>query len=837
MTKQDLLDVIQKVNSLNKGQHNSLPDNSYFLDDTSVLCYPRKYGDSRYPYYSDGLVLFAHTSGYIDCVEGMFNIFRCQHYNEDTPVCFWAGEKTDNGYFPFSITGAARQLFEPTCTKRYTLFTPTSVWYITETSDAVFVLRVHVDKEKHIHFSCGALNTGKSREIYLASFFEPMLSYDDAEGFYHRMIKYGEHFENGSFIMHSRNSAEDCLSIITNISGNVINKNFTTAKRTFLGLKGANLTNALSLKEGCFTENIPSTNTTDIPCASEFVHFEFLENEFVCLNYEMISTDDYHNALEFSKTVYNQQKIDAELYEAYKNENKNFESLNINLSSWKDKKINNSVFNSFIKCVQRQISFCALGKNYAGSMLGIRDVFQQLETSLMWQKEDSRKQIVKVMNYILDSGRPPRQISFPTKEKPIPDMDLRPFIDQGFWIISTLHTYISYTNDRLILDEICGYYHADSTYGPLSKSARRDSILEHLICITDYLVSNIDEETGCVHALFGDWNDALDGLGKTDSKDSEFGTGVSVMATEQLYLSLEQMIEILEYSGMYPELQEKYRKVSNKVAEAFRKYAVDTSGDKSRIIHGWGDKRKYLVGSFNDYDGRERLSLTSNSFFAISGLCNEFPELKYDITKNIMSLDSKYGLLTFDESFEGYAPEVGRISNITPGTFENKCVYVHGSTFGIMALFAMGEAEKAWEMLEKAAVITHDNATKTTFVMPNSYCYSEKIYSDGDSMSDWYTGSGTVLVKGLIKHALGIYPVPSGLWLSIPTYMPCDKADISIHIKGVNVNISYLEALKDKRITVNGLEAELVYDDISETFKTYIPNEKFTSDCCITVEM
>ena len=104
-------------------------------------------------------------------------------------------------------------------------------------------------------------------------------------------------------------------------------------------------------------------------------------------------------------------------------------------------------------------------------------------------------------------------------------------------------------------------------------------------------------------------------------------------------------------------------------------------------------------------------------------------------------------------------------------------------------------------------------------------------------MSDWYTGSGTVLVKGLIKHALGIYPVPSGLWLSIPTYMPCDKADVSIHIKGVNVNISYLHASKDKNITINGMKAELVYDDVSDTFNTYIPNNKFGIDCCIDVEM
>ncbi len=40
---------------------------------------------------------------------------------------------------------------------------------------------------------------------------------------------------------------------------------------------------------------------------------------------------------------------------------------------------------------QRQVSFCALGKNYAGPHIGIRDVMQQLESSLIWQPKESRE--------------------------------------------------------------------------------------------------------------------------------------------------------------------------------------------------------------------------------------------------------------------------------------------------------------------------------------------------------------------------------------------------------------------------------------------------------------
>ena len=54
------------------------------------------------------------------------------------------------------------------------------------------------------------------------------------------------------------------------------------------------------------------------------------------------------------------------------------------------------------------------------------------------------------------------------------------------------------------------------------------------------------QNTGCIRALYGDWNDALDGLGVSTVSGVEYGTGVSVMATLQVYQNLGEMLEILE---------------------------------------------------------------------------------------------------------------------------------------------------------------------------------------------------------------------------------------------------------------------------------------------------
>jgi len=792
MTREEIIQLTSDVHNLNKGKENALPDHSYFLDKDRILCYPRKYGDSRYPYYNDGLVLFAHTSGYIDCVDGRFTIFRCQEYNEDAPVAFFAGEKTNDGFFPISVTGAARQLFEGDDITRYTVFTPLCAYYITETKKATFVLRVYVDQNKHIRFSVGAVNKAEKREIYLASFFEPLLRYFETENFFHRMSKYGKHFENGSFLMQSANNPgkmRDSMAMNVATTGNVTSRHFTTAKKTFLGRKGGNLTNAIATKNGCFDEEIPCTNTTDIPCASEFVHFDLDEGGFACIDYDILITDDENKAMDFIEK--GNKNSDSDDFVSFCATQQQPDFFQITFDDWHNEKLHPAVINNFLSCVTKQINLCALGKNYAGDMLGIRDVFQQLETSLIWKPEASRKQIVRVMNYILDTGRAPRQISFPTKDAPIPAMDLRPFIDQGFWIIATLNTYLAFTDDKSILDEICGYYACDETFGPLRLSETKDSLLDHLIKILEYLISNIDEETYCVRALWGDWNDALDALGKTKDKDKEFGNGVSVMATEQLYLALNQMCEILAYAGNHDALIARYQKVSDKLAEGFRKHAVAEKGEEARVVHGWGDKRAYYIGSFCDYDKKARMSLTANAFFAISGLNRKFPELQDTISKNILSLDSKYGLITFDEPFYQYAEEVGRLSGITIGTYENACAYVHASTFGVMALFMMGHGKEAWEQLEKSMVISQENATRTTFVMPNSYCYTEEYSADGDSMGDWYTGSGTVLIKNIVKCGFGIVPTLDGVRIAPPSYMPSKSASIHLLLKGKKVTVLY----------------------------------------------
>ncbi len=841
MKKQEILNLVESVKNMKKEKSNALPNNSYFLNFDSVVCFPNAYGDSRYPYDNDGLVLFAHSNGFIDCVEATVNIFRPAYGGLDqNSLCLYGGEKSEDGFIPVSITGAEAQLNEEII-ERYSVFTPVCAYYITETEKAIFAARVYIDKCKNIRISLGAVNKAEKREIYLCAYMEATLSDRMFDGIFNRMPRFAEHFSNGNYILSSRQGAniQNYMNVNLEVKGDVTERYFSTAKNSFMGRRGANGTNATALKTGKFLHQVERLNTVDWTVATDMIHFNLEKDGYACMDYMLTLSTDKDFAFSNIEAPVDAAKADAALIEDYENEKKVYANAKITFDGeWQSGKLHSNVVNSFIRCVQKQASFCALGKNYVGKHLGIRDVFQQLEPALIWQPKECRKQIVKVMNYMLEDGRPPRQVAFPPTDDVLPEFDLRPFIDQGHWIISTLHTYLAYTGDYSILDEICGYYKTENTYGPVDFSEVKDSVLCHAVKITEFLLRNVDEVTGCQCILHGDWNDSLHALGKTDDPDKEFGTGVSMMATFQLYLVLNQMTEIIQNTTADEALLAKYAKYKENLVKGVLKHAVvENEEGLKRVVHGWGDKQSYYVGSYNDFDGKSRISLTSNAFAANSGMIYEFPELKEDIAKTILNTDTRFGLLTFDEAFEPKdIDKVGGIAKITAGTYENRCTYVHAGTFGIMSLFLMGKAKEAWEVLEKTMIISHENVTLTSFIMPNSYCQDDYYGFNGESMGDWYTGSGAVLVKEVIKCAFGIEPNLSTLKIAPANYFPTDKAEIELNIVGKRVTVKYYNKGVGKRIiTLNGQELPLKYDSLREAYYAEIEKSVLNRENVITV--
>ena len=805
--KEQLLELIDKIHHAIESGEGKTVQETYALPGGDMLCLPREFGDSRYPYDADGMVLWAHTTGYIDAFESLFNVFRTANYNEDAVVLFFAGEKREDGrYAPVSITGADCATGEQGV-NRYVVFGQRHAWYIAEAERGVYAMRMHIGRDKRMYFSVEAVNTsGADSEIYIAAYFEAFLRFIESEGFFNRMTKYARRTPSGAALLYCLNHVRDCLVVTRRTGGAPAAESHTVGKRGVLGVRGRNLANAEAWVQGRFTEEKEAANTTDLPVSADLARYVLAPGESVRCDWCAEVVHDYDKALKLCEAgIPDRDAVEAELAAWEAEEKATISNLNIRFDDFESQLDEDDAFrpldagtlNAFIEKVQKQVHFCALGKNYAGNMLGIRDVYQQLESSLLWDPAASRAQIVRTLDFILSDGRAPRQIAFPKFEGDIPEMDLRPYIDQGPWILSTVFSYISWTGDYSILDEPCGYYDCAATYGPLSRSPEVTTVFEHLTRIADFLCSNVDPDTHCLHALYGDWNDALDGLGRTKKEGREFGNGVTVMASIQLRNALSELCLIARSRGdgvcrgVCREFETKYGAVAADISRGLRKYGVEEKDGALRIIHGWGDDISYKVGSFRDYDGADRISITPNAFWLTSGLAADFPETRDAAVGAIKSLDSKYGLLTFSKSLWPFDPRVGRISTITPGTYENCAVYVHASLFAGMGLFASGESREAWRQMEKVITAAHKNATMTAFVMPNSYCHAPEWGADGDSMGDWYTGSGTVLIKEIVRYGFGVNACLDDLILSPPAYMPCTSASIEFLYHGMKIKLSY----------------------------------------------
>lgn len=820
----------------------TLPQNTFYLENEKILALPRKYGESRFPYDADGFVVWAYQTGFITACDSTFTIFRSSNYGEDPVVGFFAGiEGEDGKYFPVSVTGAARQLIEPDDIKRYAVFSLRCVYYIVDTKNFTFACRMSVSPDKHIHFAVTAKNKAKgAKKIYVASFIEALLRFTENEGFWDRMSKFGKLYGDGSYILWSRNGKEDCLVVNTKVTvGKAAKRQSTVGRSVFLGYKGRTIANAESLYTGEFDRDVAFANTTDLPVSSDIIHFELAGGECARVDWDLIVCHGMEKAEKIVGQDFDPSAVDSEIDALEDADKKIFDNMKVTFENWDTDKVNPAVFNKFIRNIQKQVSFCALGKNYAGPHIGIRDVFQQLEGSLMWDPAKSREKILVAMNYIMSNGRAPRQFSISNDPDVVPDFDLRMYIDQGVWVISTIYTYIAHTDDFTILDEVCGYYKlCGKNEDTVRMCKTRDSVLCHLVKITDFLISKLDEKTGCMRALYGDWNDALDGLGRTTDKGKDYGDGVSVMTSLQFYQNLREMDELLRKTGAFAEKLPVYAEVRKKLEEGLFKYAVDRDDDgRPRVIHGWGDKMAYKVGSMRDCDGKDRYSLTANSFWAISGIMEKDPSMKTCVTDCADAVDSRYGLKTFSRPFTiADRPYIGRLATITEGTYENCCAYVHASMFGIMALFMVGDSRRAWREMEKSIVITHDNCTMTSFVMPNSYCDNESLFIDGVSMGDWYTGSGTMLIKELIRFGIGIEPDLDGVYIQTPAYMPCGICRLTMKVKGREINFEYRnEKNEDREYYVNGKKTKCVYSELMGTYRLYIPTSALKDGMTIEV--
>ena len=824
MLYNEFTDLIGQIEALEAGRSaaEALPEKCYFLDRDTVLCYPRSTGDSRFPYGTGGYTLWAHSSGYLSVNESTFYVIQPADEGKEPYLAFFGGIKNGDTYTPVSVTGTARQPVEKV--QRYTVFTPNCVYYIARAEGVDFCLRCYngSDKDKQTVFSLLALNrTDSEKEIYLSAFFNCLLMYSPYESNETKWFKSckvkGDRYVFHSVVDLDRRTHVDNSAVLQVIGSEKACARFaTTSRADCAGGVSESLNCAAPLFTGKYAECRPACKFTDTAAAGNMLHFRVGAGETVRADYVLkVFAGSTPDEIADAPLPASFAQIDEAIAEDSRRAKEEYEQpgmVNMRFDGALDGAAAGGLLSDFLHNVQRQVWYCALAKNSGVSLLGIRDVFQQLEACLIWAPQSCRAKIIEALSFTNVDGRLPRQYSLPPREGAVPQMDLRAFIDQGVWVINTVYQYLCYTEDYSILDEVCSYL--DFTDGTVKLTNEKGTVLDHLLRITKYLTDHIDyEKTHCLRIMYGDWNDALDGLGTTADPGKEYGTGVSVMATLQLYANLHEMSEILAHTGGHDDTIAFYAKTRDLLRAGLEKYAIVQKGKERRILHGWGDKYSYQVGGFCDVDGKARDGLVVNAYWIISGAIEWDRTLKEDILAGYRRLDSKYGLKTFEPFFDKGVKGVGRIVNLPKGTAENAATYIHATMFGIWSLFMVNESRAAFGQIAKVLPITHKKLSTTPFVMSNSYVYNEEFGMDGESMSDWFTGSANVLIKTFVRFVFGLQPSLSDLTVQPASYIPYEKCRIEVNIKGCVVTLEYRKEGRGRRtFLVDGKEISAVDD-------------------------
>ncbi len=812
--EKDILHLFREIKNIQKTQTKKgyLLENTYFLEDGRVLCMNRENGVSRFPYGTDGFTLWAYSSGYISINESTFYLVLPSEEGKEPYLALYAGEQAKDGSFvAVSLLGRGKNLLEKDVA-RYCVYGKDSVYYLTKTKNCYYGVRIFVTSNKEVSFAIYARGVkNKDISIYLSSYMNCLFKYANSESMETKWFKKCNYSQD----VFAFESPEDITRQHHVLNYGVIHREFvsglpfrvqnTTSRSIYVGGKENQLAYAQPLIKGEFSQEKYVTHFTDTAIAGDILSYNLNKDNRVIVHYTMTYTHQEKEYESQKKQVIPFMEMEKWLRHqrrklCYKERSSSM--LHFYFEDWDNQKIDTEVFNRFLEYVIYQTEYCGLAKNSGALFLGVRDVMQQIEAALIWNPKDCRRKILEVLSFIDSSGNPPRQYSIPPQNAN-PAMDLRDFIDQGVWIISTIYTYLAYTGDYKLLDEKIGYY--DRVDGGVVLSKRKDTVLDHMLQIMDYLIKHIDADTKCLRAMYGDWNDALDGLGVSSDPKQKYGNGVSVMASFQLYMNLVEMMDLLTKLDSHLQLVSVYRKVKSELVEGIKKYVIVEDNHNKKILHGWGENRSYLVGSFHDVDGKSRDSLTANAFYVISGLDEYKLIAKEHILAAYHRLDSKYGLMTFAPYFEDDVKGVGRIVRLPKGTAENGATYIHATLFAILSLFMMNEEKMAYQQIEKILPITHHMLTTTPFVMPNSYSYNEEEGMDGESMSDWYTGSANTLIKTLIKGAFGIFVNLHGVRIDIRSYITSKEAVCSLKIRNALFKVKYEKSGRHERqVYVNG---------------------------------
>jgi cellobiose phosphorylase len=329
------------------------------------------------------------------------------------------------------------------------------------------------------------------------------------------------------------------------------------------------------------------------------------------------------------------------------------------------------------------------------------------------------------------------------------------------------------------------------------------TVYEHALMAVKSLASHTGHH-GLCKIGYGDWNDALSGIGGS--------CGVSVWLSCACVHAARTMASIAEKRGAGKDAND-MNSIAERISDA-------VNG------HGW-DGRWYVyaiddagrpVGSKKCREGKMHLNV--NAWAIFTGIAQK-ADREEQVWKSLESLDTPLGHLLLAPSYTAASrKDVGRIADILPGMFENGSIYLHGESFFLYALARSGKADECFTKLLRVlpSSMIQDIATgprhqQSNFTVgPDHPQFGTQLFSNSTGSLSWF--------RRIITELVGVKPGFDSLQIAFSAPESWNGHEVFKVWRGRRIRIKFSKAKagKPRGIFLDGkrYDAEIPLGDFSK---------------------
>lgn len=377
--------------------------------------------------------------------------------------------------------------------------------------------------------------------------------------------------------------------------------------------------------------------------------------------------------------------------------------------------------------------------------------------------------------------------------------------DDYLWLPLAVCRYLTATGDRALLDEAVPFLEGravnaedDSYYDLPGRSAEQASVYQH--CVRAIRHGLRFGAHGLPLIGSGDWNDGMNRVGVG-------GQGESVWLGFFLCEVLGQFAAVAAGQG-----DEAFAELCRSERLLLRQRIEENAWDGKWYRRAYFDDGSVLGSAGND---ECRIDSIAQSWSVLSAGRGEFDRERSRLAMAAVSEqlvrrdDGLVQLLA--PPFDHGALDPGYIRGYLPGIRENGGQYTHAAIWATMAFAALGDRQRAWELMDMINPVNHARsaaATATYKVEP--YVVAADVYAlaphTGRGGWSWYTGSAGWMYRLITESLLGLRREADTLRFTpcLPDHWPSFAIDYRYRETIYHIVVAQADAGVD-RLTLDGI--------------------------------